>query len=396
MELTKKQEEGLKIVIERFLNHDKYTVISGYAGSGKSTLVRFMIDALSAHGVREETDVCFCAYTGKAAQVLIDKGNKNAMTAHRLMYKAIPKPDGSFIFTPKTELEYRVIIVDECSMLPRKMMERLLAYPNIYVVFCGDPGQLPPINKDDDNHLLDHPHIFLDEIMRQAADSGIIQLSMKVRHGENIDNFKSNDAIVLPKTELNTGMLKWADIILCATNATRININNEMRRLLGHEGEICDGDKVINLNNSWETFSENGNALTNGAIGYFYNPFESYVRTPSFAKIPFNEIKTYIGHFVTETNDDFGTLAIDKKMIDKGEFSLTSKQKFLLGRNQRYASLIPYQFTFAYAITTHKAQGSSWKNVLVIEEKFPYQPEEHKRWLYTACTRGEEKVVVVR
>jgi exodeoxyribonuclease-5 len=83
-------------------------------------------------------------------------------------------------------------------------------------------------------------------------------------------------------------------------------------------------------------------------------------------------------------------------MIDKGEFSLTSKQKFLLGRNQKYASLIPYQFTFAYAITTHKAQGSSWKNVLVIEEKFPYQSEEHKRWLYTAITRGEEKVVVVR
>ncbi len=396
MELTKDQQKGLEIVLNRYKNHEHYTVISGYAGTGKSTLVRFIIDALSAQGIEEEEDVCFCAYTGKAAQVLIDKGNKNAMTAHRLMYEAIPKSDGTFIFKPKTELEYKIIIVDECSMLPAKMAERLLKYKDVYIVFCGDPGQLPPINKDDDNHLLDNPHIFLSEIMRQEADSGIIQLSMKVRNGEPIDNFKSDDAIVLPKTELNTGMLQWADIILCATNATRININNQMRQLLGHEGELCDGDKVINLNNSWETFSENGNALTNGVIGYFHNPFESFVYTPPFAKVPFNEIPIYMGEFISETGDNFGTLNIDKKLITKGENYLTPKQRFILGKNPKYANLIPYSFTFAYAITCHKAQGSSWKNVLVIEEKFPYKEDEHKKWLYTAITRAENKVVIVR
>ena len=46
MLLTKKQEEGLKIILERHKNNEKYTVISGYAGTGKSTLVKFAIEAL--------------------------------------------------------------------------------------------------------------------------------------------------------------------------------------------------------------------------------------------------------------------------------------------------------------------------------------------------------------
>ena len=56
----------------------------------------------------------------------------------------------------------------------------------------------------------------------------------------------------------------------------------------------------------------------------------------------------------------------------------------------------PYEFAYAYGITCHKAQGSEWDKVLVFEEKFPFDPEEHKRWLYTAITRAKEKLVIVR
>lgn len=40
--------------------------------------------------------------------------------------------------------------------------------------------------------------------------------------------------------------------------------------------------------------------------------------------------------------------------------------------------------------------GSEWDKVLVYEEKFPFSKEEHKKWLYTAVTRGAQKVVLVR
>ena len=56
----------------------------------------------------------------------------------------------------------------------------------------------------------------------------------------------------------------------------------------------------------------------------------------------------------------------------------------------------PFDFTYGYAITCHKAQGSEWQKLLVFEEKFPFDKEEHRRWLYTAITRASEKLVIVK
>ena len=80
MILTQKQQQGLEIAVARYKNHEKYTCISGYAGSGKSTLVKFIIEALQVDPKR----VCYASFTGKAAQVLLKKGNKNAITLHTL------------------------------------------------------------------------------------------------------------------------------------------------------------------------------------------------------------------------------------------------------------------------------------------------------------------------
>ena len=78
MELTNKQMEGLKIALKRYQDHEKCTVISGYAGSGKSTLVKFIVSALPV----TEDEVCYATFTGKAAQVLLKKGNKNVSTLY--------------------------------------------------------------------------------------------------------------------------------------------------------------------------------------------------------------------------------------------------------------------------------------------------------------------------
>ena len=56
----------------------------------------------------------------------------------------------------------------------------------------------------------------------------------------------------------------------------------------------------------------------------------------------------------------------------------------------------PLDFNYGYAITCHKAQGSEWDNIVVMEEWFPNDLETHCRWLYTALTRASEKVVIVR
>ena len=70
------------------------------------------------------------------------------------------------------------------------------------------------------------------------------------------------------------------------------------------------------------------------------------------------------------------------------------QQKVLKDYGEAY--LVPREFAFGYAITCHKAQGSQWDNVLVLEERFPFGREEHARWLYTAVSRSSEKCVVVK
>ena len=137
MILTEKQNEALKEILRKYEHHDKYVVIGGYAGSGKSTLVKFAISALERQGIKER-DVCYAAYTGKACQVLLSKGNKNVSTLHKLMYESIPKPDGTFYRRRKVQLNYKVIVADECSMIPMQLVKNLLSYP-VFVIFLGDP-----------------------------------------------------------------------------------------------------------------------------------------------------------------------------------------------------------------------------------------------------------------
>ena len=393
MILTKKQEEGLKIAVERHRAGEKYTVISGYAGSGKSTLVRFIIDALDV----EEDRVCYCAFTGKAAEVLRKKGNKNVSTLHRLLYEHIPRPAGGFFRRPKPRIGYDIIVVDEVSMAPQSLIELLFSH-RVYVVCLGDPFQLPPIDKDENNHLLDHPHVFLDEIVRQAQESEIIRLTMQIRNQEPIDYVNGHEVMVIPQNELNTGMLQWGDQILTATNAKRQSINNQMRTLMGRTEGPVDGDKIICLRNYWEDSSVNGDALVNGTIGILSNSFQTIRKLPKFIGSNIKQFDVLVGDLIVpETQDIYSMVEIDHHMMLTGEKCCDWRLSYQLGKlKPRYGEIVPKEFTYAYAITTHKSQGSEWDKVVVLEEKFPFDKIEHARWLYTAATRASEKLVLVR
>ena len=282
-------------------------------------------------------------------------------------------------------------------MAPKTLMDLLLRH-KCYVICLGDPFQLPPIDKDKDNGLLNQPHIFLDEVMRQAAESEIIRLTMDIRAGYNIKyNDKGNEALVLPRKELNTGMLTWADQILVGTNASRMNINNQMRSMLGFEGGPQEGDKVICLRNYWEEMSEwEGDPLVNGTIGYIKNGFQTFRNVPPFVKGEPRSFEILQADFEVG-GDVFPGTEIDYKMLTTGEKCCDWRMSYKLGRlKPKFGEIVPKEFAYAYAITVHKSQGSEWDKVLVLEEKFPYAEEEHARWLYTACTRAASRLVLVR
>ena len=124
--------------------------------------------------------------------------------------------------------------------------------------------------------MLDHPHVFLDEIMRQAQESAIIRLSMHIREGKDFRLFPtvSGEVRIIPHAkELYTDELDYhscllgAEQIICSTNKQRTSLNNMVRRLHGRGQEPEIGDKVIGLTNHWDFMSVQGTALTNGAIG---------------------------------------------------------------------------------------------------------------------------------
>ena len=392
MQLTEHQEAGLKAVLTKYKNHEKFAVISGYAGTGKSTLVRFIIEALDV----EEDKVAYATFTGKAAEVLRKKGNKNSMTLHRLLYDSIPKPGGGFFRKPKMSLEYTIIVVDECSMVPKSMVDMLLKH-KVFILFLGDPGQLPMIDKTESHDLLDHPDVFLDQIMRQAAESEIIQLTMKIRNGEDLSFMSGNEVMVVPKKDLVTGHLLWADTILTATNVTRHSINNQVRQLLGYEGNLQPGEKIIFKANYWEDINDEGDALVNGLLGTVSNIYNSYINIPYYIKNDRHQIPTIMCDFKPDVGSPYLSVNLDKDFLINEQACVDWRVSYRLGKlRNKIGDILPRHATYGYAITGHAAQGSQFPKVLVLEENFPFDREEHKRWLYTCCTRPEEKLVLVR
>ena len=97
MQLTKKQEEGLRLAIARYKNKEKYTVIAGFAGSGKSTLIKFIVEALKNEDDITDEDIVYTCFTGKACNVLIKKGLRNSFTLHKLLYESKPLPNGQYL-----------------------------------------------------------------------------------------------------------------------------------------------------------------------------------------------------------------------------------------------------------------------------------------------------------
>ena len=402
MVLTRKQEEGLKIALERYKHGEKYTCISGYAGTGKSTLIKFIIAAMNL----KEEDVRYIAYTGKAANVLKNKGCPGATTAHKLLYYAKLMPNGKYFFKPKTPGEMmsegiKIVVVDEISMLP-KTIWNLLCSHSFYILACGDPEQLPPVpdesGEDPNNHVLDHPHVFLDEIMRQAQESEIIRLSMHIREGKPLLTFPAAEEQVkiIQKKDLTVPMFMWADQILCATNRTKNAINQQIREVKGFDlNHPQVGDKIINLHNEWNIMSNHNNPLTNGVIGTikeietqeWYYPF--WLRNEPLS-VPIITA-TFSGD---EQDEEFTMLSFDEQEFLTGTPSLNGKEEYKI--KKRIEMPIPLHANFGYAITVWKAQGSEWNKVLLFQETgWPKDINERRKYMYTGITRAVDRLVVV-
>ena len=400
-DLTSDQITADKMINEWFhRSTSQIFVLAGFAGTGKTTLLRYTV--LKTLGLTEDC-VAFVTPTGKAATVLLRQGIP-ATTVHRLIYQSITTETEVEINGKKIKIEklsfkrresidksIKLIVLDEASMVPDEMLWDLMEF-GVKILLCGDNAQLPPV--EGFNTYLKQPNVTLRKIVRQQLDNPIIMLSEMAREGKYIPFGKYGDsALVMSKRqfigEKRKQYLTRADQIICGINKTRTAINDELRAMRGLGVLPESGDKLICTINNWEQFidSDFRYNLVNGIIGTVYNPFYD-----SSTGIGFMQFKV---DFLDELCPD--ALPFDTGIFTDGRYRYKHGDYFEKFNEDGDATgaFTLNRFEYGYCISCHKAQGSEFDNVVVFDESYAFK-EDKNRWLYTAITRAKKKLILLR
>jgi len=381
MILSSDQTKALKILLSWIKEpNSSYITLGGYAGTGKTTLIALLRKKVNE--LLPNITVAFCAYTGKATRVLAKKFKKqidmykqdSVSTIHSLIYKPIVGANEQIVgWEKRPEIKADLIIIDEASMISRKIWTDLLSYKKS-IIAVGDHGQLPPIN--DTFNLLKTPNIRLEEIHRQAKNDPIIKLSMVARKSGIIPSGRYSKRVVkydLRDPESNNELYEQLNnynnetFYLCGYNRTRVKINKYIRRNNGYFSDIPEaGDKIICLRNN------HSKGIYNGMLGVI-NTISQEDKTRYFITADLDDVSysgfVYIDNFNNLTSSNF-----------------TDKRKYTLDIDL---------FDYGYAMTVHKSQGSQSAKVVLLEESFKHADDDYrKRWLYTAITRAESDLVI--
>ena len=413
--LTADQERAQNLIIEWYTNtHDQVFVLSGYAGTGKTFLIDYIVSKVLALKVGSEA--VFVSPTGKAAANLVKNGTL-AGTVHSLIYirneddfdvdengEILEREELSFIKKEKIDEKIKLIIIDEASMINEAVLNDLLSF-GVKCLFSGDSAQLPPVNGT--CPLLANPHYTMKEIVRQAADNPIIQVATMARQGQPIPYGKYGDSVcvirkeTLSRAERKRLFLK-ADQIICGRNVTRNQLNAEVRAYKGIKSSSrlpTEGEKLICTLNDWEKNLDTGKRfhLVNGIIGTASDVKEQQddLATMDFqadfldygVKVPFDTGIFLQGKF-KHTYGQRAIHLVDGTVVHEYNYEI-------LRRLKAVAEEPICRFEFAYAVTCHKAQGSEFDFVIVFDESWAFG-EERARWLYTAITRAKEKLLIIR
>ena len=403
--LTDEQKVAIDKAKQWYLsNATKPFVLMGCAGSGKSSIVKFLIESL---GIDKEKDVKYVTFTGKAASVLINKGNP-ATTVHKLIYDPIINGKGNIVgFELKKSINgcVKLIIVDEFFMLNSKIMNDLLSF-NIKTICLGDNHQLPP-PFGSVNELYKNPDVILTKPLRQSLDNPIIYLAQEVINHHYLQYGKYGDNVeIIRKSQLNLEKMKNADQIIAGKNDTVKKLNNFYRKNFLNIDIINDvypkkNEKLICLQNNWNLTCEENKITTNLVNGMSLILENDLVISPH-TKHSFANIRPdfYNNHFFKNIPIDmlyfqYG-FTKDDELFDVNNIKKYNYGEILKKRNIMFDNYYKLnKLTYGYAITTHKSQGSEFKDVFFIFEPFKSSKDElYWQMLYTGLTRASERITI--
>jgi exodeoxyribonuclease-5 len=350
MSLTTEQKDVIKQIIGN-LNSQQIQTLGGYAGTGKSTVIRVIVDALERKGLL----FCPAAFTGKAANVLRKKG-MNASTIHSLIYQPYKDENDEtvWLLSDKYSLCDRNIqgfIIDEASMVSKEIHDDLISF-GMPIIYVGDHGQLEPIGTK--FNLMENPMYKLETVHRNAGE--IAHFAEHLRKGGFAHDFVGQKQVQIVKdSAVEDKHMASVDQIICAFNKTRVKINERVRKYKGIDLTfIAKNEKIICLRNRKREGLFNG---MQGAVTKIH-------KHDRFSFVSDGILYDYIWY----DPDQFG--------------KETNEFKFGQDANP---------FDYAYAITAHKSQGDEFGSVIALEQRC--DKWDHRRWSYTVASRAKSSLI---
>lgn len=447
---TLKQERLLE-QISTFLydkSKDKLFVLKGFAGTGKTTIVGTVVKNLW----HAKMTSVLMAPTGRAAKVASNYSKKQAYTIHRKIYFPKKERGGGISFTLQPNKHRNCLfIVDEASMISDRateskffdngsllddMMQYIYSGYNCKLLLVGDEAQLPPV-KLELSPALDIKNlslqfnkqvdtIELDEVMRQAEDSGILMNATALREQISeafyedfkfdindftdilrlVDGHEIMDAINDSYTTVGT-----EETAIIVRSNKRANLYNQQirTRILFQEEEISSGDHLMVVKNNyyWLDAKSDAGFIANGDIikvleilaikelyGFRFAEVKAqmvdYPQMQPIETVVMLDVLTMETAALPYEQGDTLYKEVQKDYADEK----SNYKRFQKIKNNKYFNAL--QVKFSYAITCHKSQGGQWENVFIEQ---PYLPDgmnkDYLRWLYTAITRAKGKLFLI-
>lgn len=344
-------------------------VLTGGPGTGKTTVIRGIIEMLASMGLR----IACAAPTGKAAKRMSELTGREAKTIHRLLEY---NPELGFTYNAYNQMNADVLILDETSMVNITLMYSLMMAlrTTTKLIMVGDTDQLPCIGP---GNILSSciesgviPSVTLTKIFRQAQTSNIILNAHNVRTGNQlvINNGPESDFFFITRYEDITH-----DVVDLVT-----------RRLPKKYGYKPTDIQVLTPMKKCEVGVDNLNIELQKAIN------------PHGVEVKYGKTTYRVGDKVIQTANDYdkGVFNGDSGFID----SINTDEKIVFVRFDD--NIVQYKYSdledlsLAYAMTIHKSQGSEYP-IVVIPITYANKKMMQRNLIYTAITRAKQVCVMI-
>ncbi len=427
-------------------------VVNGYAGTGKTTALSAVIKSLAGLKV----PCVLLAPTGRAAKVLASYSGRRAYTVHKHIYrqKSVGNDGfGQFSLAPN-KARSTLFVVDEVSLIgidsaqqqsstafgTGNLLEDLVSFvrsgTDCRLILVGDGAQLPPIGLDCSPALSKEymdgfggvVYETLETVVRQAEESGVLHNATMLREiiaesdedgffeGIQLDISGFDDIERVSGGELiekvSDAYATYGEdetIILCRSNKRAIRYNLGIRSTVQFKEErLVRGDKLMIVKNCYQFLEDieeldyiaNGDIARLEGIKHYVDRYGLHFADATLSFPDYNDVEITAKVCLDTLESESASLTYEQQnalyagvsadYADRG----SRKKIYEAVREDKFYNAL--QLKYANAITCHKSQGGQWKCVFI---DCPFWQEEQTlddlKWLYTALTRGVEKVYLV-